>query len=119
MRYTHVEELDPSDPISYFNTPSLGGDAPARGYPAGFLMDHTVAGASMEYRWPIWKYVDGVSFAELAWTSPGLWVQHADRLAPGCGAGFRARLDRMFLFRGYVAMGRSGSTYALTTSSEF
>lgn len=120
LRYSRIWETDPNGvPASYFQFPTMGGDAPARGYPSGYLMDRTVAGASMEYRWPIWKYVDGVSFLEMAWASPGWWFDATRRLAPGGGAGFRARLDRLFLFRGYLAYGRVGFQYSLTTSSEF
>lgn len=119
FRYSHIEELQADKPVSYFLFPAMGGDAPARGYPSGQLMDHTVAGTYAEYRWPIWKFLDGVAFAELAWSSPGIWLEDADRLAPGGGGGFRARLDRLFLFRGYLAFGRSGMTYSLTTTSEF
>lgn len=120
FRFAHIWETDPSGaPASFFLFPSMGGDAPARAYGGGYLMDRTVAGGSVEYRWPIWKYLDGVAFTELAWASPGWWVETPRRLAPGVGGGLRARLDRLFLFRGYLAWGRAGTQYSLTTSSEF
>ncbi len=120
FRFSHIWETDPAGvPASFFLYPSLGGDAPARAYGGGYLMDRTVAGGSVEYRWPIWKYLDGVAFTELAWASPGWWVETPSRLAPGVGGGLRARLDRLFLFRGYLAYGRAGTQYSLTTSSEF
>jgi hypothetical protein len=120
FRFTHIWETDPAGvPASFFLYPSMGGDAPARAYGGGYLMDRTVAGGSLEYRWPIWKYLDGVAFTELAWASPGWWVETPSRLAPGVGGGLRARLDRLFLFRGYLAYGRAGTQYSLTTSGEF
>jgi hypothetical protein len=120
FRFSHIWETDPAGvPASFFLYPSMGGDAPARAYGGGYLMDRTVAGGSVEYRWPIWKYLDGVAFTELAWSSPGWWVETPRRLAPGTGCGLRARLDRLFLFRGYLAWGRAGTQYSLTTSSEF
>ncbi|HXP89785.1 MAG TPA: hypothetical protein VN931_02535 [Fibrobacteria bacterium] len=120
FRYTHIWQPDPTGaPPSFFLYPNLGGDSPARAYPSGYLLDKTVGGGSLEYRWPIWKYLDGVAFTELAWSSPGWIAESPGKLAPGAGGGFRARLDRLFLFRGYLAWGRAGAQYSLTTSSEF
>jgi len=120
FKYTHVWATNPSGPPpSFFLYPTLGGDSPARGYPGGYLLDPTVGGGYLEYRWPIWKYLDGAAFTELAWASPGWVVDTPHHLDPGAGFGFRARLDRLFLFRGYLAWGRVGMQYSLTTYSEF
>lgn len=113
-------EIDPSGtPASFFLFPSMGSGSPARAYPGGFLMEHAVAGISAEYRWPVWKYVDGTAFAEVAWADAGWWVPRWDLMAPGFGTGLRVRLDDRFLFRTHVSIGRVGLRYAMTSSSEF
>jgi hypothetical protein len=120
FRYSRIWNADPNGvQPSWFMYPSLGGAAPARAYSGGYLMDRAVAGGSVEYRWPIWKYLDGTSFAEMAWASPGWWFDRPGQLAPGVGIGFRARLERMHLFHCYIAYGRAGMQYSVTTSGEF
>lgn len=106
-------------PASYFLFPSLGGDAPARGYPGRYLLGNSLIGGTIEYRWPIWKYIDGSSFAELAWAAPNWWEPTVERLAPGIGGGVRVRTPRMFLFRVQVAFGLSGPQLIATTDAEF
>jgi len=120
MRAVRMWEVDEArDPVSFFNFPSMGGDAPARAYGGGRLMDRSVIGGSAEYRWPIWRYIDGVFFTELAWAAPEWWQLDADNAAPGVGTGIRVRTRDMFLFRGHVAYGREGSSFLVTVSQEF
>ena len=106
-------------PASYFLFPSLGGDAPARGYPGRYLVGNSLIGGAVEYRWPIWKYIDGASFAELAWAAPNWWEPTPSRLAPGIGGGVRVRTTSMFLFRVQVAFGLAGPQFIVTTDAEF
>lgn len=119
-RVARMWEVDPSGiPTSFFLFPTMGSGAPARAYPGGFLVDRAVAGISAEYRWPVWKYVDGTAFAEVAWADAGWWVPRWEQVAPGFGTGLRVRLDNRFLFRTHVSIGRVGVRYAMTSSSEF
>lgn len=119
-RVAKMWEVDPSGiPTSFFLFPTMGSSAPARAYPGGFLVNRAVAGLSAEYRWPVWKYVDGTAFAEVAWADAGWWVPRWEQIAPGFGTGLRVRLDNRFLFRTHVSIGRVGIRYAMTSSSEF
>jgi hypothetical protein len=119
-RMTRIWETEGTGhPASYFLFPSLGGDAPARGYPGRYLLGNSLIGGTVEYRWPIWKYIDGASFAELAWAAPNWWEPTPKRLAPGIGGGVRVRTPRMFLFRVQVAFGLSGPQLIATTDAEF
>lgn len=119
-RMTRVWETDGAKhPASYFLFPGLGGDAPARGYPGRYLAGNSLIGWSVEYRWPIWKYIDGASFAELAWGAPNWWQPTPERLAPGIGGGVRVRTPSMFLFRVQVALGLAGPQLIATTDAEF
>jgi len=120
FRMSRVWEMDPTNhPASFFLFPSLGGDAPARAYSGRYLMGNALIGGTVEYRWPIWRYIDGTSFAELAWAAPNWWEPSLDRLAPGIGGGIRVRMPRMFLFRFQAAFGLAGSQLIATTDAEF
>lgn len=113
-------EVDPSgQPVSFFNFPALGGDAPARAYGGRRLMDHAVVGGAFEYRWPIWKFIDGTLFAELAWAGDEWWSPNRTGFAPGGGAGLRVRTPSQFLFRSQVAYGLEGARLIVTVSPEF
>lgn len=113
-------ELDPDhQPVSYFNFPSYGGDAPARAYGGRRLMDRSVVGGSAEYRWPIWKFIDGSMFAEVAWAGKQWWEPNATGFAPGTGLGLRVRTPKQFLFRAQFAYGLEGPRAIVTVSPEF
>jgi len=113
-------EIDPNgQPVSFYNFPALGGDAPARAYGGRRLMDHAVLGGALEYRWPIWKFIDGTLFAELAWAGDEWWSPNRTGLAPGGGAGLRVRTPSQFLFRSQVAYGLEGARLIVTVSPEF
>lgn len=113
-------EMQPTkDPVSYFHFPTYGGDAPARAYSGGRLMDNALIGGSLEYRWPIWRYIDGSVFTELAWAGGNWWEVNKTGFAPGWGAGLRFRTPGQFLFRGQIAHGREGASAVVTVSPEF
>lgn len=120
MRTNWMEELEQTrDPASFYSFPTMGGDAPARAYSGGRLLDNGLVGATMEYRWPIWKYVDGSAFLECAWAGRKPWLPDPDRVAPGWGTGIRVRTPRQFLFRAQVAQGLSGMRVIVTVDPEF
>lgn len=119
FRASWMREVDESDPASFYNFPSLGGSPPARSYGGGRLVDLAVGGATVEYRWPIWKYIDGSLFLECAWAGPTPWEPDPDRIAPGTGLGVRVRTPSMFLFRTQMAYGLSGWRGLVTVDPEF
>lgn len=113
-------EIDPSgQPVSFYNFPALGGDSPARAYGGRRLMDHAVVGGTIEYRWPIWKFIDGAVFTELAWAGEEWWSPNRTGLAPGAGLGLRVRTPSQFLFRSQFAYGLEGPRVIVTVSPEF
>lgn len=119
VRAERMWELDRDRPVSFFQFPTMGGEAPARAYGGSRLMARSVIGGTTEYRWPIWKYVDGAVFAELAWAAPEWWAPRPDDLAPGVGLGIRVRTIDQFFFRLQAAYGRSGTRAMATVSPEF
>ncbi len=113
-------EIDPSgQAVSFYNFPGLGGDSPARAYGGRRLLDHAVIGGTLEYRWPIWKFIDGAVFTELAWAGDTWWTPNRTGLAPGAGLGLRVRTPSEFLFRAQFAYGLEGPRLIMTVSPEF
>ncbi|MEN9353045.1 MAG: hypothetical protein RL318_370 [Fibrobacterota bacterium] len=106
------------EPAPWFFFPTLGGNAPARAYDTR-LNALTQVGAGAEYRWPIWKYLDGSLFVEAVQAASLPWEISYQGFAPGWGIGLRVRSESSFFFRLQMANGRTGTTYFLTTSPEF
>lgn len=105
-------------PAPWFFFPCMGGNAPARGYDTRFT-NLSLFGAGAEYRWPIWKYIDGSLYAEAAHASDLPWNLSYRGFAPGWGLGLRVRAQDAFFFRFQLTRSRTGTTYFLTTSPEF
>lgn len=115
-----MRETEPEDhPASYYSFPTMGGSAPARAYGGGRLLDNSVMGGAVEYRWPIWKYIDGSLFLECAVAGSDPWRPDPDRIAPGWGTGIRVRTPGTFLFRVQLASGREGIRGIITVDPEF
>lgn len=107
-----------SRPAPWFFFPNFGSNAPARGYDTR-LTNLSLFGAGAEYRWPIWKYIDGSIYAEAAHASDLPWHLSYKGFAPGWGLGLRVRAQDAFFFRFQLTRSRTGTTYFLTTSPEF
>lgn len=54
-----AEPLIAGQPIPFFEQPSLGGNRPLRGMRSRRLVDLSATAATLEYRWPIWFFLDG------------------------------------------------------------
>jgi hypothetical protein len=109
---------DGSQPAPWYFIPTIGGQAPARAYD-NRLTNMNLLGGGIEYRWPIWKYLDGSIFAEAVESAANPWDFPDKGFAPGWGLGIRVRTEGSFFFRFQIAQGRAGSTYYLTTAPEF
>lgn len=105
-------------PAPWFFFPAMGGNVPARAYDTR-LTALSLFGGGVEYRWPIWKYLDGSIYVEAAHASRLPWQLSYQGFAPGWGLGLRVRSESSFFFRFQLASGRTGTTYFLTTSPEF
>lgn len=101
------ELADPlSGTIPFTDQVSLGGDILMQGYLRGRLVDRSAAVATLQYRWPIWVYLDGVIHAAVG----NVWGERfqgfdlkANRLSSGVG--FRSNGDRSSGFEFLVAAG--------------
>lgn len=101
------ELADPlSGTIPFTDQVALGGDVLMPGYLRGRLVDRSAAVATLQYRWPIWVYLDGVMHAAVG----NVWGERfkgfdmkANRLSSGLG--FRSNGDRSSGFEFLFAVG--------------
>ncbi|MCU1278163.1 MAG: hypothetical protein JWM53_1709 [bacterium] len=84
----------------------LGGPDTFRGFRPGRFRNFSSLFAGVEYRWPIWMWMDASIFSEYG----GVFGQHFegfnfDRMKPDVGAGVRLRSSDTFFARAQVAYG--------------
>jgi outer membrane protein assembly factor BamA len=84
----------------------LGGPDTFRGFRPGRFRNFSSLFAGIEYRWPIWMWMDASLFSEYG----GVFGQHfegasLDRMKPDVGAGVRLRSSDSFFARAQVAYG--------------
>lgn len=97
----------------------VSGRYPLRGY-GNVFGDYHVMGLSMEYRWPIDKYVDGVVFDEYAMHTTEFDEWSFDKYYNSWGFGVRVRKPDMFWFRVQFGFhGLHGVNLVLTIAPEF
>lgn len=99
--------------------PTLNPRYPFRGYGTA-LVAPFLMGLSMEYRWPIDYYVDGVIFDEYATYSDRIDHWSVDHFKNSWGFGVRVRMPNMYLFRLQFGFhGLQGVNLVLTIAPEF
>lgn len=99
--------------------PTLNTRYPFRGYGSA-LVAPFLMGISMEYRWPVDHYVDGVIFDEYSTYSDRIDHWSVDHFKNSWGFGVRVRKPNMYLFRLQFGFhGLQGVNLVLTVSPEF
>lgn len=97
----------------------VGSRFPLRGFQGYYAAQHVMS-LSMEYRWPIDYYVDGVLFNEYAMFSPTFKDWSVHRLNNSWGFGVRVRKPDMYWFRVQLGFhGLHGVNLVLTIAPEF
>ena len=93
-------------PIPFTELPSLGGREHLRGFYDGRLRDQSAFAATLQYRYPIWAYVDSEIFAGVGNVFPG-HLQGLDpvRLYLSYGCGLRTTFSREVSFVATAAGG--------------
>ena len=102
-----AELADPlSGTIPFTDQVALGGDVLMPGYLRGRLVDRSATVATLQYRWPIWVYLDGVMHAAVG----NVYGEHfsgfdvkTSRLSTGVG--IRSNGDRSSGFEALFAIG--------------
>ena len=97
----------------------VGPRFPFRGYSDSWAARHVMS-LSMEYRWPIDYYVDGVLFDEYMMHAPGFKEWSFDHFYNSWGFGVRVRRPDMYWFRVQLGFhGLHGVNLVLTIAPEF
>src|SRR6185312_8319702 len=104
-------EFNDLQPIGYAPVPFselivLGGPDTFRGFRPGRFRDFSSAFAGLEYRWPIWMWMDATVFGEYGGVfGPAFQGFSIERMKPDVGAGVRLRSSDTFYARAQVAYG--------------
>ena len=103
-----ANDLEPigTSPVPFSELIVLGGPDTFRGFRPGRFRNFSSLFAGIEYRWPIWMWMDASLFTEYG----GVFGQHFegasfDRMKPDVGAGVRVRSSDAFFARAQVAYG--------------
>ena len=64
--------------IPFTELPTLGGDEPMHGFIAGRLVDRSAIASTLEYRWPIWAFLD----ASAQFAVGNVFGAHLDGFSP-------------------------------------
>jgi hypothetical protein len=93
-------------PIPFTELPTIGGNELLRGFYSGRFRNQGVFAATLQYRYPIWIYVDSEIFAGVGNAFPG----HLQGLGPGTlylsyGCGLRTTFSREVSFIATAAAG--------------
>ena len=104
------------DEIPFTELPRLGGSRLLRGYARNRFRDRSVTAFSVEYRYPVSRYLGAFAFVD----GGGAWRRLGDfdpaALHPGYGAGIQLHTAELFLTRFLVAGGDDGITFYLSFS---
>jgi outer membrane protein assembly factor BamA len=94
--------------IPFYLLPALGGENSLRGYADYRFRDRNAALLSAEYRWPVFRMMDGAAFVDagsVGARARELWRSHADM---DYGLGLRLHSKTRSIARVDVARGREG-----------
>lgn len=94
-------------------------DSPMRGFVWGRFRDHSVAVFNVEYRYPVWKYMDGQIFIDAGRAFDGVQNFSFKDFKFSGGIGFNFRTSDYFLARFQVAGGGEGIRVLFKTSQAF
>ena len=98
---------------------TLNARAPLRGY-ADRWMTHNLMSLSLEYRWPVDRFVDGVLFDEYAMIAPKIDKWNFAHYYNSWGFGIRVRQPNLYLFRLQFGFhGLHGVNLIMTIAPEF
>jgi outer membrane protein assembly factor BamA len=104
-------EADDLIPVGYTPVPFselvvLGGPDTFRGFRYGRFRNFSSLFGGLEYRWPVWMWMDATLFGEYGGVfGPGFEGFSIERMRPDVGAGVRLRSSDTFFARAQVAYG--------------
>ncbi|HEY1586265.1 MAG TPA: BamA/TamA family outer membrane protein, partial [Polyangia bacterium] len=93
-------------PIPFSELATLGGPDDLRGYGRGRFRDASSLIGTVEWRWPVWMWMDGSLFFDYGGTfGPAFHGFAVGDLRPDVGIGFRVHTASKFVMRIQVAYG--------------
>lgn len=118
FRMVNIWEMEEGGaPYNAFAT--LNARTPLRGYSSGWSTSNLMS-LSVEYRWPVDRFVDGVLFDEYAMISPKIDKWNFSNYYNSWGFGIRVRQPNMYLFRIQFGFhGLHGVNLVMTIAPEF
>lgn len=118
FRMTDIWEMEKGE-TPYAAFPWMNTRFPMRGYNDAWAANH-VMGLSMEYRWPIDRFVDGVVFNEYGMHTNEFDEWSFDRYYNSWGFGVRVRQPNMYFFRIQFGFhGLNGVNLVMTIAPEY
>lgn len=118
FRLTDIWEMERGE-APYSSFPWMNTRFPLRGYNGAWANNH-IMGLSMEYRWPVDRFVDGVVFNEYGLHASEFDEWSFDRYYNSWGFGVRVRQPDMFLFRIQFGFhGLHGVNLVITIAPEY
>jgi len=105
--------------VPYFEMATFDVNSPARGFSGGRFHDNAMAVFNVEYRFPVWKYLDGELFFDTGRVFDGFKDVSFKHFKFSGGAGLRLRTKNYFLSRLQVAYGGEGVKVLFKTSQSF
>lgn len=118
FRMENVWEMEKGG-APYNAFPRMNARYPLRGYGDAWAASHLM-GFSLEYRWPVDRFVDGVIFNEYGLHAPEINDWSLDHYYNSWGFGIRVRMPNLYLFRTQVGFhGLHGINFIMTIAPEF
>jgi hypothetical protein len=118
LRLENVHTLS-GEVVPFPLLPTLGGGEYLRGFPSRRFSDKSSLLAVLEYRYPVWKMVDGTIFAEGGRVASGIAHLNPAGFHPSGGFGFRFRTLERFFFYALAAGSREGPNFILSLNQAF
>jgi hypothetical protein len=93
-------------PVPFTELVVIGGPDTFRGFRAGQFRNYSSMFWGLEYRWPVWMWMDATLFGEYGGVfGPNFQGFNFNRMVPDVGAGIRVRSSDAFFARAQVAYG--------------
>ena len=105
--------------VPYFEMAALDAFSPDREFSGGRFHDNAMAVFNIEYRFPVWKYLDGEIFFDTGRVFNGFKDVSFKHFKTSGGMGLRLRTKNFFLCRLQVAYGGEGVKVLFKTSQAF
>lgn len=119
LRTDWVFEHSTRGNIPFYRLAVLDAYTPARGFSSGRFHDNIRAIFNIEYRFPVWSFIDGQFFFDMGRVYNNMSDISLTNMKFDGGAGLRLRTKDYFLLRFQMAYGGEGLKVLLKTSQEF